>query len=71
MSVLIHNVSEEKGVKYGYGKQHYLLCINRTVKAEFTHNFEEGLATCLRKAADALDKCEVDVPLSMWYMANQ
>lgn len=26
--------------------------------AEFTHNFEDGLAECLRKAADAFDKQE-------------
>ena len=55
MSVLIHNVTEEKGGKYGKGEQHYRLCINHTLKAEFTHNFEDGLSTCLRKAADAFE----------------
>lgn len=58
MSVIINNVSEEHGVEYGKGEQHYELCINNYVKAKFTHNFEDGLSTCLRKAADAFDRQE-------------
>lgn len=55
MSIHIHNMSHEHGVAYGQGEQHYELCINRKVLAKFTHNFEDGLATCLRKAADAIE----------------
>ena len=60
MSIHIHNISESKGVEYGTGKQHYQLCINQKVMAEFEHNFNEGLATCLRKAADAFEKKEAN-----------
>ena len=58
MAVVILNVSEHFGVPYGEGEQHYELRINKIWKADFTHNFEDGLATCLRKAADALEKEE-------------
>ncbi len=58
MSVLINNVTEYHGGVYGIGKQNYTLCINHTVRAEFTHTFEEGLSTCLRRAADAFEKAE-------------
>ena len=51
-------MSEDKGIPYGSGKQYYQLRINYTKKAEFYHNFEDGLAVCLRKAADALEKEE-------------
>lgn len=58
MSVIIQNMSESKGLSYGSGKQFYHLKINYTKKAEFYHNFEDGLAVCLRKAADALEEEE-------------
>ena len=70
MSVLIHNMSEHFDIKYGVGEQRYVLCINKQVKAEFTHYFEDGLATCLRKAADALDKNELDVSLYEWSLGT-
>lgn len=58
MAVLIVNVSEQYGVEYGKGLQHYELRINHQFKAKFTHDFEDGLAKCLRKAADAFEGVE-------------
>ena len=58
MAVVILNVSENHGVPYGKGEQHYELKINHYWKADFTHVFEDGLAVCLRKAADALEQEE-------------
>lgn len=58
MSIIITNVSEEHGVPYGSGLQHYELKINRKLMAEFTHTFEDGLSECLRRAADAFEEQE-------------
>ena len=58
MSVVITNISEEKGKDYGRGKQHYVLGINHLKFVEFEHNFEDGLASCLRAAADAFEELE-------------
>jgi hypothetical protein len=58
MAVLIVNVSEDHAVPYGSGIQHYELRINYKVLAKFTHTFEDGLAICLRKAADAMEENE-------------
>ena len=38
------------------GEQTYSLGINRKVLLTFTHNREDSLSVCLRKAADAYDK---------------
>lgn len=56
MSIIITNVSEQYNKEYGVGEQHYILSINRNQLVEFKHNFEDGLSTCLRKAADAFEK---------------
>lgn len=60
MSIIITNISESKGKDYGRGTQHYVLCINERKYIEFTHDFKDGLSTCLRKAADAFEKMEED-----------
>lgn len=57
MAVIILNVTESTGRGvYGVGEQHYLVRINYKVICEFTHNFEDGLAVCLRKAADQVEE---------------
>jgi len=59
MAVIILNISEsDYGVEYGHGKQHYSLRINHEELCQFEHTFEDGLASCLRKAADALEEGE-------------
>lgn len=62
MAVIIVNVSESEGLTYGSGKQKYQLRINNHHKCFFYHTFEDGLATCLRKAADAFDEMESTKP---------
>jgi len=56
--IYILNISEAYGYTYGEGKQVYELGINKVPYCTFEHNFEDGLSTCLRKAADAFDKSE-------------
>lgn len=58
MSVVITNISHQYNKEYGHGNQHYVLGINYLKFVEFEHVFEDGLATCLRKAADALEELE-------------
>ncbi len=58
MSIIITNISENRGLQYGKGRQIYQLKINHTVKCEFEHNFEDGLSTCLIEAADEFDRVE-------------
>lgn len=58
MAIIIENISEQHNVEYGKGEQHYRLRINNHIKCEFTHNFSDGLATCLRKAAEAFENKE-------------
>lgn len=58
MAIIIENISEQYNVEYGKGEQHYRLRINNHIKCEFTHNFNQGLSTCLRKAADAFEEAE-------------
>lgn len=54
MSVIITNVSEHDGTDQ---ISEYVVRINLGAPlAQFTHWRRDGLATCLRKAADALDK---------------
>lgn len=50
--VAIVNVSEN----YKVGLQEYEVRINRCVIARFTHDYKRGLATCLRKAAKAVEE---------------
>lgn len=54
----IQNVSKEHGYEYGKGKQTYVLGINHNRFVKFEHQFEEGLSSCLRAAADAFDYME-------------
>jgi hypothetical protein len=66
MTILIHNISEERGQKYGKGEQHYVLCINNKKFIEFIHNFEDGLSECLRRAADAFQEMQQTDSLPIW-----
>lgn len=48
------------------GEQDYEICISSTgkrdtIKGHFTHNAEDGLAVCLRKAADAVDAADAQL----------
>ena len=56
MGVYILNISEKRGLEYGKGIQVYSVNINRNVITEFEHTFEDGLATCLHKAAEAVER---------------
>nr|BDD47187.1 hypothetical protein 5 [bacterium] len=58
MAVIIQNMTEKRGGVYGKGKQSYDLRINYNKLCEVEHNFEDGLATLLRLAADKLDYVE-------------
>lgn len=58
MAIVIRNISEDNDLTYGSGKQMYFLAINYARKCTFTHNFEDGLSECLRRAADAFDAKE-------------
>ena len=51
MSIIIRNVST--GVPTGV--QQYELKINQRILLQFEHTREDGLAVCLRKAADAVE----------------
>lgn len=54
MSIIISNITEQKGGVYGQGLQHYVVKINTKVIAEYTHQFRDGLAICLQKASVAV-----------------
>lgn len=55
MSIVITNVSRA-GVK----RCRYHVKINAKIVTEFTHLRSDGLAMCLRRAADAVDKYEAE-----------
>lgn len=55
MSVIITNITKHNKPT---GEHSYVLKINATEIARFTHVRENGLAECLRKAADAVEKME-------------
>ena len=63
MAVIILNISEHHGKKYGTGEQVYSLRINNRELCQFTHRSEDGLEACLRRAADAF---EVQESLKKW-----
>lgn len=53
MAIIIQNIS---GDNFDYtGINHYQIRINQKVIAEFDHTRSEGLAKCLRLAADAVE----------------
>ena len=53
MAIIIQNIDPDPRPE---GSHHYQLRINRKVICEFTHNREEPLHTCLRRAADAAER---------------
>ena len=53
MAIIVHNITEG-GIDYS-GINKYQVRINQKVIAEFEHLRTDGLATCLRKAADAVE----------------
>jgi hypothetical protein len=60
MSILIHNDGSNPST---IGVHGYNIFINHKFIASFKHTREEGLATCLRKAADAVAATEVIKPV--------
>lgn len=51
--IIIHNIS---GDNFDYtGINHYQVRINQKIIAEFDHKRSDGLAECLRLAADAVE----------------
>jgi hypothetical protein len=56
MSIIIHNISGDDFDATGLNK--YQVRINQKVIAEFEHTRSDGLATCLRMAADAVEKTD-------------
>ena len=59
MSVVIQNMGKIKGETDDWGGLHqYQLRINHSVIAEFIHARRDGLATCLRLAAKAVEEQE-------------
>lgn len=53
MAIIIHNIS---GDDFDYtGLNKYQVRINQKVIAEFEHTRSDGLAECLRKAAEAVE----------------
>jgi len=63
MSIVITNVS-----KPGAKRCRYQLKINTMLITEFTHKRSDGLAVCLRKAADAADAHEMKKLVAMLEM---
>ena len=53
MAIIVHNITEG-GIDYA-GINKYQVRINQKVIAEFEHLRTDGLAVCLRKAADAVE----------------
>lgn len=53
MSIVIHNLGGDP-----LGECSYEIRINERVITTFKHNRVKGLAACLRRAADAVDKSE-------------
>lgn len=54
MIAIINDGSNESSI----GLHHYRVQINKKLICEFDHIREDGLATCLRKAADAVQEAE-------------
>lgn len=67
MSIIIHNISESKSIKYlpngSKGKQVYEVCLNNIPLVEFDHNTEDGMAECLIKAGEALKEVDIDAKI--------
>jgi hypothetical protein len=58
MSIIITNcgpTNEGEAEEYG-GERLYKVFINKTFICEFKHFRKDGLATCLQKAAEAIEK---------------
>ena len=64
MSIIIQNMSTNNSPT---GEHSYELRINREVIAGFTHMREEGLAACLRRAADAAELVDGERALKSWF----
>lgn len=74
MSIVIQNMGYTNDKKGKHDDCHYALRINHKTLTHFIHSRQEGLATCLRKAADAIDKGEMDtkdIPFKFLSQAEQ
>lgn len=61
MAVVIVNVTKGDKLYDDTADHDYELRINTKHIVDFTHRRDEGLAVCLRRAADAMDKAEIPV----------
>lgn len=55
MPVIIYNVTKGDKLYDDSAEHDYALYINKEHIVDFTHRRDEGLAVCLRRAADAMD----------------
>jgi len=56
MAIIIKNVSEFFDLPYGEGNQIYEVKVNSELIFVFNHKFEDGLAVCLQKASESVNK---------------
>lgn len=59
MSIIITNIDKHPRET---GSHEYVVKINRDTICYFTHNREDGLATCLRRAANAVQRVSKEKP---------
>lgn len=57
MSIIIQNLGavDERSADDPMGERNYVVRINDKIITYFKHTRKDGLATCLRKAAEAVD----------------
>lgn len=55
MPVHIYNITQGEKIYDDTAEHDYLLAVNAEHIVTFSHRRDEGLATCLRRAADAMD----------------
>jgi len=60
MSIIISNISDTYSRK---GEQEYIIHLNRIPLATYTHQSEDGMAECLRKAATALEGIDIELAI--------
>ena len=67
MSIIITNISDPPTPK---GENMYRIRINDKVITTFTHNREDGLAVCLRKAGEAVEENDVNRIIEIYLEGN-
>jgi len=70
MAIVIQNISKNRGLKYGEGKQIYEVLITKnqllTKMFEFEHVFEDGLSKCFEAAAKAAKEYEKNMNVNAY-----